>query len=190
MKKKEVLSLSQDVSFPNEVKETLRDRILMLVGDRSIRVAAKAWGLSYSTLNNYLTRNTIPALNVAQSIAEIEGVSLDWLATGYESNENKGSAQSSHMTAPPVPEYLSGLISMMEILTQEEANQVLRVFKKKGVDLLLELTDETNLELLSLPMTTKKLAVTLKNYPESRVREIFSVDEMGEHSAVLNINKK
>lgn len=189
MKKKVTLSCDQKVSFTPLGKETFRDRILLLIGDRSVRLAAKAWGLSYSTLNNYLTRDTVPALNVAQSIAQIEGVSLDWLATGHESNEGRENIESPHMTNPLIPEHLLGLIGMMEILTPEEANQVLRVFKKKGVDLLLELTDETSLELLLLPMTTKKLAITLKNYPESRIREIFSVDEMGEQGAVLNINK-
>ncbi|CNI60791.1 hypothetical protein ACROQ8_004099 [Yersinia enterocolitica] len=186
-------------SFEEESKESLKDRLLKLIGDRSRRAAAQDWGIKYATLNNYLTgKGSVPRPNVARQIAEAEGVSVEWILNGTnepgkESSNGNGTKvmqQSHEPRFSPVPAHIQGLVDMLEILTTEEAEKVLRVLKKKGVDTLLEITDETNLELLSLPMTIKKLAITLKHYPESRVREIFSVDEMGEHSAVLNINKK
>jgi len=50
----------------------LADRLRTLIGSRSTRAAAKAWDLSYSTLNNYLNRGTEPSLSVARQIAERE----------------------------------------------------------------------------------------------------------------------
>lgn len=187
-----------EFSFEGESKESLKDRLLKLIGDRPRRAAAQDWGIKYATLNNYLTsKGSVPRPNVARQIAEAEGVNVNWILYGdsesIKESKNLGKIgimqHSQESGRSSVPAHIQGLVDMLEILTSEEAEKVLRVLKKKGVDTLLEITDETNLELLSLPMTIKKLAVTLKNYPESRIREILSVDEMGEQSAVLNINK-
>lgn len=61
---------------------SLAERLRYLIGRRSTRAAAKAWQLSYSTLNNYITRGTEPSLSVAAKIAELEGVTIEWLAWG------------------------------------------------------------------------------------------------------------
>ncbi|EKK8372448.1 XRE family transcriptional regulator [Salmonella enterica] len=67
-------------------KESLATRLRQLIDKyKSARAAARAWGLSFSTLNNYLNRGTEPAFSVMQTIAIKESVSLDWLAFG--SNE-------------------------------------------------------------------------------------------------------
>ena len=63
-------------------KESLADRLRFLIGNRSTRAAAKSWRLSYSTLNNYINRGTEPSLSIAAQIAELEGVSVEWLAWG------------------------------------------------------------------------------------------------------------
>ncbi|EAP9799843.1 XRE family transcriptional regulator [Salmonella enterica] len=64
-------------------KENLATRLRQLIDrHKSARAAAKAWGLSFSTLNNYLNRGTEPAFSVMQTIAIKEAVSLDWLAFG------------------------------------------------------------------------------------------------------------
>ncbi|EAB5691630.1 XRE family transcriptional regulator [Salmonella enterica subsp. enterica] len=66
-------------------KENLAIRLRLLIDKhKSARAAAKAWGLSFSTLNNYLNRGTEPAFNVMQAIAIRESVSLDWLAFGVD----------------------------------------------------------------------------------------------------------
>lgn len=64
-------------------KESLATRLRQLIDKyKSARAAARAWGLSFSTLNNYLNRGTEPAFSVMQAIAIKESVSLDWLAFG------------------------------------------------------------------------------------------------------------
>ncbi|EOI6871253.1 helix-turn-helix domain-containing protein [Citrobacter freundii] len=74
-----------DFAFDTEGKESISTRLRKLIGKRTVRAAANHWGLSFSTLNNYLTRGTEPSLNVAIKIANIEDVSVEWLATGVAS---------------------------------------------------------------------------------------------------------
>lgn len=181
MAKKDLCLSSDKVSLEGNAKETFADRLMHLVGNGSVRAAAKKWGLSYSTLNNYLTRGTIPALNVAQSIARIEGVSLEWLATGGDNKAAIVIQQPVTNAIHVAPAHLAGLFDMMDILSEEEANKVLRVFKKKGMDTLLDLTDEINLELISLPLQVKKIAVLLKSWPPEKLREISADLEGSEH---------
>ncbi|EAT8527274.1 bacteriophage CI repressor [Salmonella enterica] len=76
-------------SFPIDGKESIQERIKQLVGDRSLRKASQAWGLPYSTLNNYFEKNTTPGLHVVATIAKIENVSLEWLVYGEERTTNE-----------------------------------------------------------------------------------------------------
>ncbi|HDT6532016.1 TPA: helix-turn-helix transcriptional regulator [Klebsiella michiganensis] len=71
-----------EFALDEDEKESISVRIRQLIGTRTVRMAAREWGLSFSTLNNYLTRGTEPSLNVAIKIANVEGVSVEWLATG------------------------------------------------------------------------------------------------------------
>lgn len=73
-----------DFAISEEGKEKIADRLRVLIGKRSVRAAAQDWGLSFSTLNNYLTRGTEPSLNVVIKIANVERVSVEWIATGTE----------------------------------------------------------------------------------------------------------
>ncbi|EEO8661602.1 bacteriophage CI repressor [Salmonella enterica subsp. enterica serovar Rubislaw] len=84
-------------SFPIDGKESIQERIKQLVGDRSLRKASQAWGLPYSTLNNYFEKNTTPGLHVVATIAKVENVSLEWLVygEGRTTNEQK-TADHSH----------------------------------------------------------------------------------------------
>lgn len=77
-----------DFAFDTEEKENIAARLRKLIGKRTVRAAANDWGLSFSTLNNYLTRGTEPSLNVAIKIADIEDVSVEWLATGVASKSH------------------------------------------------------------------------------------------------------
>ncbi|SQD03496.1 repressor protein [Escherichia coli] len=54
----------KSLSLPEVTKESIPERLRELIGKRSVRAAAKDWGLSFSTLNNYLTRGTEPSLSV------------------------------------------------------------------------------------------------------------------------------
>ncbi|MDR4896048.1 DNA-binding protein [Yersinia kristensenii] len=81
-------------------------------------------------------------------------------------------------------------LKIYELMTEEERNSTLQVVRRKGIDTLLAITDEENQGLISLPPQAKKTALLLAKLPVERVKEIFDIAEMGEHGAVLNINKK
>ncbi|HHW4010765.1 TPA: helix-turn-helix domain-containing protein [Citrobacter freundii] len=82
-----------EISFDVEGKESIAARLRKLIGNRTVRAAANDWGLAFSTLNNYLTRGTEPSLNVAMRIAEVENVSVEWLATGAVSEARSRDAK-------------------------------------------------------------------------------------------------
>lgn len=60
---------------------SLSERLRELIGDRSIRLYAKEVGVSEGTVRGYL-RGTPPKLLELVKIAKLDGVSLEWLATG------------------------------------------------------------------------------------------------------------
>ncbi|MGL4224979.1 MAG: LexA family transcriptional regulator [Vibrio sp.] len=68
----------------DEGKGSLADRFEILMKGRTIRQAAEDWGIGPSTLNAYLKKGSVPNLNLAQHIADIEKVTIQWLSTGDE----------------------------------------------------------------------------------------------------------
>ncbi|MEX9874632.1 transcriptional regulator [Providencia rettgeri] len=131
-----------EVSFQDKTKESLlttrsafKERLKILIGNRSIRTAAKDWGLSFSTLNNYLTKDTDPALSTIQSIATQENVSLDWLVNGLD----QGGETLSTNTDNDSKRELSSVWNMLfNIMTTEQVNQLIRIITTKGIDGILE----------------------------------------------------
>lgn len=50
---------SPDFAFVVDGKESFKSRLQHLIGTRSVRAAAKDWGVPVSTINNYLQKNTL-----------------------------------------------------------------------------------------------------------------------------------
>ncbi|MGL9772851.1 MAG: helix-turn-helix domain-containing protein [Sodalis sp. (in: enterobacteria)] len=80
---------TSNFAFDMDGKENFVARLKQLIGNRSARAAANEWGLSFSTLYNYLTRGTELSFTVVQGIAYKEHVSLDWLAFGSSCTQNE-----------------------------------------------------------------------------------------------------
>ncbi|HCL5208590.1 TPA: helix-turn-helix domain-containing protein, partial [Salmonella enterica] len=72
----------EDFSFVLEGKDNFRQRLQSLIGNRSVRAAAKDWGVPVSTLNNYIHKGTEPSFKIVCLISNKEQVSLNWLAYG------------------------------------------------------------------------------------------------------------
>lgn len=68
--------------IPDIRNRSLSERLSALMRGRSVRQAASDWGIGTSTLNAYLRNGSVPSLNLANQISNIEGVNLQWLATG------------------------------------------------------------------------------------------------------------
>ncbi|WP_437888586.1 helix-turn-helix domain-containing protein [Phytobacter sp. V91] len=147
-----------ELAIEDNGKESIADRLRTLIGNRTVRAAANDWGLSFSTLNNYLTRGTIPSLKVAISIARKENVSIGWIGNGVETVvcdeiHSSTSSEKTHqsavdnsiqtaMTATPIKDekFLSLTWAMFfEALNSQEKNQLIDVFAKIGVKGVLAL---------------------------------------------------
>ncbi|TCW05595.1 hypothetical protein EDF73_11639 [Raoultella sp. BIGb0138] len=122
---------ANEIAFDEDRKESFIKRLKSLVGSRSVRAAAKDWGLSFSTLNNYLSRGTEPSFSAMQAIASKEHVTLDWLAFGVDSNLNhSGGANSSNAVhADPIK---STWNMIFDTLGPEEQKEVLDYCLKEG----------------------------------------------------------
>lgn len=64
---------------------SINDRIRELLKGRTTRKAAEDWGIPLSTLSAYLSRGSMPSADKVYKIMDKEGVSLEWLVTGKES---------------------------------------------------------------------------------------------------------
>ncbi len=55
-----------------------------LARGQKIRDVAAKWGIATATLDRYINQGSVPSLERALTIADVEGVSLRWLATGED----------------------------------------------------------------------------------------------------------
>ncbi|HCQ6978099.1 TPA: helix-turn-helix domain-containing protein [Klebsiella pneumoniae] len=131
--------------FPTQSKEPVIERIFKLVERYPSRsAAARAWGINVNTLKNYYRRQDIeptPRQSQLIKIAEVEGVSLEWLTTG------EGEPPKSQEKANKTTE-LDKLIAMLSFLTEDERRGLTEVLGRKGVEIVLYLLDEKNIKLL------------------------------------------
>ena len=94
-------------------------------------LAAQA-GLKKHTIDNYLSiRGRMPAADVAVRIARVLGVSVEYLITGNDTTENKGSlslsAEVRHMARIAEklnPDYKKIALSFIETLKKHEDSQL------------------------------------------------------------------
>ncbi|EFC2247447.1 XRE family transcriptional regulator [Escherichia coli] len=111
-------------SLVDRGKESFRERLVKLIGGRSVRTAASDWGIPPSTLNNYIHKGTEPSFKIACLISDKERVSLNWLAYGEELTATANSL--SNQTAQPSPD-----------ITNELANELLKRASTEDKELLI-----------------------------------------------------
>ncbi|EPA1831525.1 bacteriophage CI repressor [Escherichia coli] len=111
-------------SLVDRGKESFRERLVKLIGGRSVRTAASDWGIPPSTLNNYIHKGTEPSFKIACLISYKERVSLNWLAYGEELTATANSL--SNQTAQPSPD-----------ITNELANELLKRASTEDKELLI-----------------------------------------------------
>ncbi|WP_407546512.1 XRE family transcriptional regulator [Vibrio parahaemolyticus] len=70
--------------FVEDRKGSISKRLIELAKGRTIRETAKIWDVSTATVNLYLKKGGMPALDKAVSIANAEGVSINWLVSGED----------------------------------------------------------------------------------------------------------
>lgn len=159
-------------AFDGARKESFSRRLKSLIGERSVRAAAKEWGLSFSTLNNYITRGTEPSFVAMQAIAFAEGISLDWLAFGTDdSNSNhlgEGQQQvkstSGNNDSTDKEHLRTAWATAFEFMGEAEAEALLKIIINGGARSIIKLAEhDTALDetFMLLPLELKERAIDL-----------------------------
>ncbi|HCN7697080.1 TPA: helix-turn-helix domain-containing protein [Escherichia coli] len=124
-------------SFVDRGKESFRERLVKLIGNRSVRTAASDWGIPPSTLNNYIHKGTEPSFKIACLISDKEQVSLNWLAYGKEPTTKEGSL--SNQTAQPSPDITNELVNeLLKRASTEIKEQLISAICDMGIKGILE----------------------------------------------------
>lgn len=127
-------------------KEPVVERITQLVRRYPSRsAAARAWGVNINTLKSYYRKDGLipqPRENLLARIADSEGVSLEWLKTGI------GESPIEVIESPKSTVQVDPLSQVLEFLTSEERLQLATILARKGVETVLYLLDEDNIELM------------------------------------------
>ncbi|EHW4150220.1 hypothetical protein K2689_000232 [Salmonella enterica subsp. enterica serovar Kottbus] len=168
-------------SFPGQEKEPIIERIFKLVERYPSRSeAARKWGINESTLKNYYKRRDIaptPRINQLRKIAESEDVSLEWLqfGAGEEPKETfQKRQQSNPLSASDID---NKILTFLSFLDDREKQRLIDVLGRKGAEHCLILLDGDITELHALEGVRRSLALSLKNIPDERVREIYEACE-------------
>ncbi|CDH04181.1 putative Similar to regulatory protein of Escherichia coli O157:H7 [Xenorhabdus bovienii str. oregonense] len=132
---------TDELSFRQGSKESFKSRLLTLIGNRSVRAAAIDWGLPYSTLNNYLTKETDPSFKAMLMVAEAEEISLDWLATGDDCSILRPKDKEEKREDSSVLRHTWNMV--FDALNPEDINKLLKLIHRKGVEGLLTMTQTT-----------------------------------------------
>ncbi|MGL5798994.1 MAG: helix-turn-helix domain-containing protein [Plesiomonas sp.] len=170
-----------DGFIPNDRKKPVIQRIAELVDNHpSRRQAAQAWGINYSTLQNYFKRadqEPIPRRAVLEKIAKYENVAVEWLLTGINTARLDGVSsfeaqnESSDVT-------LTRLIELLSLLNPKERDSLVRLFSLKGIESVLSLLDATNFQFLQLPTQEKERLMALheakKGASQSSIENSFT----------------
>ncbi|ELR2059814.1 XRE family transcriptional regulator [Salmonella enterica] len=178
-------------SFLDQGKESIQDRLKSLMKGRSLRKVSQDWGYPYSTLNNYFTKGTMPAVDVLVSVAQKERVPLNWLILGLNEDsqppivsyqEQPQQPQQPQQDAPCTGGGAQTLIAIWESLEPEERLHVSKQLGRKGAEVLTQLLDDDNLCLMNLTGEKREAALLLVKMEPERAREILS--KMREHSGL------
>ncbi|ELP4663234.1 helix-turn-helix transcriptional regulator [Salmonella enterica] len=187
--KEKGMTKENDFSFPGIQKESVRERIKLLMRGRSKSAVAKLWGLPFSTLNNYFEKDAIPSLQVASQIAAVEGVTIDWLVLGTESQQTQTQSlpQQSQQYDAARDKDVQIILAIWQGLEPNERESISKLLSRRGGDFLAILLDQHIQELHELVGVRRLLALELKNIPEEKVREIYEEYEAaGDRSNVAD----
>ncbi|ELJ7033602.1 helix-turn-helix transcriptional regulator [Salmonella enterica] len=173
--KEKGMAKENDFSFPGIQKESVRERIKLLMRGRSKSAVAKLWGLPFSTLNNYFEKDAIPSLQVASQIAAVEGVTIDWLVLGTENQQTQTQSLPQQQQQYDVvrDKDVQIILAIWQGLEPKEREDLSKLLSRRGGDFLAILLDQHIQELHELMGVRRLLALELKNMPEERVREIY-----------------
>lgn len=164
------------LSFQTGEKENLPARLRRLIGSRSARSAAAEWGLSFSTLNNYLNRGTDPSFSVMKTIATKEDVSLDWLAFG-KNELDKVHNEHEPPLYPPSDGLEAAWLMVYKTLRKEELEALMGLLLREGTKGILSLLNEKNQYKNETYKTVTELECALLQLPIEEKERLMALHE-------------
>lgn len=161
-----------ELSFDGDSKESFKMRLKQVIGQRSVRSAAISWGLSYSTLNNYLTRGTEPSFFVMSLVALKENLSLDWLAYGVGSPYKDNKTPINESMNPSKDPLAVAWDMAFDSLGPEDVKALIALLMREGAKGLLAISNkygELENQFAELPTEDKERLLSLQEaYEEAK----------------------
>lgn len=169
------------VSFVDGQKETFLQRLREVIRGRPMQQVADEWGVPKSTLNNYFYRGSSPRIAVLMKIAQKENIEYEWLAgIRNEPSTEEYLPQPQPQPQPqPLQKVLNGdegaqlLLTLWNGLEPSEKERLYKILIRKGADFLTLLLDRDIEDLHELCGVRRAAALSLKTWPEERIRESF-----------------
>ncbi|MEZ3140830.1 helix-turn-helix domain-containing protein [Citrobacter braakii] len=122
-------------AFPDEAINSIPERLKLLFRGESMRKASARWGVSYSTLNNYFARGATPSIEILVKIAAVEGVTLEWLATGKATEQNPSINTVGVNQIPETDVYIEQTIDLfLKSLEINQLKAIVSLFFRLGVE--------------------------------------------------------
>ena len=106
-----------------------RIRLAIESQNLSLKEAAKACGLSYSSLQNWVGGLREPRPEALIAIGSHLGVSIDWLLTGEGAMLRKAGTASSHQSSTALAVEEEGLRALLQALEPEDQVEIRAVIK-------------------------------------------------------------
>nr|WP_318382490.1 hypothetical protein [uncultured Enterobacter sp.] len=197
-------------SFVGEGKESICQRVFQLI-DRypSRSAAARAWKININTLKNYFRPENIdrvPRRSQLLKIAEVEGVSFEWLLTGkvketkepnrktevlIKREHNDCAVQKVEGTIDTQVHSLDAqLAALLSFLNNEEKALLVETLARKGIEVILTILDEDLMKLAKAKSNVKKAALMFIDLPDAKIKEILAANERTELAQIDTLNKR
>ncbi len=166
----------------NQEKGSIKERIRGLMNGRTTRKVAKDWDIPLSTLNSYITKETMPSLDRAYKIAQTEGVSMEWLLNGDEpvqAEPNSNQSKSSCLTSEPAQQEPDDDISAAE--------RICTILGKERAGTLLEALIEHGVSGVMFSERTRKTAMIIDTLPDDAAKEIFELAAEAQYCSLVGL---
>lgn len=177
-----------EFALPAEGKESIQDRLKVLMNGRSLRKVAADWGFPYSTLNNYFAKGTMPGVDVLIAVSEVERVSIEWLITGRTTTSAPQAPR-----RPDVDVLRTAWLSAFEFMNKVEAEALLRIMLSGGARGIIKLAEhEATLDesLMLLPVEMKERLLGVSEAHEKSKKGASEGSELNKAESLASNNKR
>lgn len=135
------MNKNSERTFPCSGIIHFKDRLVEAMAGESSRGFAAKCGLSDTVIRNYLSGKTYPSLDRLEMIAKASGKPAIWFISGV-SSEDLSSITENKSTHHSAEELHDKLLSILNLMSNNEIERAISVFKHKGLVGLMPLVIE------------------------------------------------